>query len=87
MTAVGELFMRSGKRLKNQAGDASRYAELRSGFWDVIFHTDIDIQIKRGFASYFRSADDYVVESGGESIMQLFNETCRDCGYISLIKV
>lgn len=66
--------------------NAKRYSELRAGFWDVIFHTDLDIFVKRGFATYFRSADQYVVENGGESAIKLFNDTCRDCGYTSLIK-
>ena len=63
-----------------------RFSELRSGFWDVIFHTDIPLSSKRGFASYFRSADKDVVDLGGESIMNLFNKTCADCGYDKLVK-
>jgi hypothetical protein len=61
------------------------FEEMRQGYWDVIFHTDITIEAKRGFASYFRSADKYVVESGGESIMNNFNRTCSDSGYKKLI--
>lgn len=63
-----------------------RFDELRSGFWDVVFHTDIDIFAKRAFATYYRSADQYVVENGGDSTIRLFNDTCRDCGYTSLIQ-
>jgi hypothetical protein len=66
--------------------NAKRFSELRAGFWDVIFHTEVDIFVKRGFATYYRLADHYVVENGGESTMKLFNDTCRDCGYTSLIK-
>jgi hypothetical protein len=65
--------------------NSDNFAELRSGYWDVIFHTDLDIALKRGFATYFRAADDYVVQNGGVSIMGRFNATCENCGFDCLI--
>ena len=65
---------------------AVQFAEMRSGYWDIVFHSNITLEEKRGYASYFRSADQYVVNAGGESVLPLFNATCADMGYDILIK-
>ncbi|WP_045861664.1 hypothetical protein [Teredinibacter purpureus] len=67
------------KEIQNQL------CELRAGYWDVIFHTRLTLEEKRGFTSYFRSADKYVTDHGGESILDSFNKTCKDCGFEKLI--
>ena len=61
------------------------FSEMRRGFWDVIFHTDLTIEEKRGFASYFRAANKSVVAHGGKCMIELFNRTCEDYGYRKLI--
>ena len=56
-----------------------KFIEMRQGYWDLIFHTDLTIEEKRGFTSYFRSADKYVTEYNGDSVIDQFNETWTDC--------
>jgi hypothetical protein len=65
---------------------AEQFSEMRSGYWDMIFHTNLSIEEKRGFSSYFHAADKYVVQHDGDSILDKFNQTCIDCGYDILVK-
>lgn len=72
--------------IKQQLDLRSKFEELRDGYWSIVFHSDLSMPEKRGYASYFRSADKYVVEQGGESLQESFNATCENCGYKELIK-
>ena len=58
-----------------------KFTELRDGYWNAILYTDISINIKRDLVLYFRAADKYVVECGGESVMESFDRKCVDYGY------
>jgi len=65
---------------------AEQFSEMRTGYWDIVFNSNLTIAEKRGYASYFRSADKYVVNAGGKSIIEQFNATCAEMGYEILIK-
>lgn len=58
-----------------------KFTELRNGYLNAILYTDISINIKRDLALNFRAADKYVVECGGESVMESFDRKCVDYGY------
>ena len=41
--------------------------ESFAGFWGLVVHISLYYQIKEIYASYFRVADKYVFEAGGEN--------------------